>query len=526
MSGTAITESAESAAAEQDNNNIRHAGDEGEAGSVAGDGEEDDDDGGSDGYQPLWVRLACIGLDFLTQTYDQIRIVPEIVLFEQYVCRSYHDGAGGGGGHGLPDGRIPHQLCKNPDVQYQLARLRSWKALFDGLAILITAIPMGILADRVGRKKVIASSVLGPILQLCWILLVCMGGFQERGMSMIWAGSAFLLMGNLSSANATIYAMAADSCPPAQRSRYFYYLYSTFLVCELFAPALASVTIERNLLIPFGVGLTSLLTCFPILHVMPETHRVGGSPVTATNSRRSSSSSDKNQREARETDQLLSSPTDATGEPVARSRRSLLSVVRNRNILLALFVLFIGALRQGTVSVLLQYAAVRFGWPTSRTAMLVSVIAASNIVLFLVILPQTVAFLTSRWHVMPQLIDYNVVSASLVILTVGATFMGLASSMHWLICATLFFATGYGTRVAVLSLVTSWTDEDTRASTFGIAQIVEGFGRMGGDPILLRIFARSMRMEGILQGLPFYVAAVGFGLAAVAWRFVRLRVIA
>lgn len=32
---------------------------------------------------------------------------------------------------------------------------------------------MGVLADRVGRKKVIASSVLGPILQLCWILLVC-----------------------------------------------------------------------------------------------------------------------------------------------------------------------------------------------------------------------------------------------------------------------------------------------------------------------------------------------------------------
>lgn len=261
-----------------------------------------------------------------------------------------------------------------------------------------------------------------------------MGGLQERGMSMIWAGSAFLLMGNLSSANATIYAMAADSCPPAQRSRYFYYLYSTFLVCELFAPALASVTIERNLLIPFGVGLASLLTCFPILHVMPETHRVGESPVTTANSRRSSSSSDKDQREARETDRLLSSPIDPAGEPDARPRRSLLSVVRNRNILLALFVLFIGALRQGTVSVLLQYAAVRFGWPTSRTAMLVSVIAASNIVLFLVILPQTVAFLTSRWHIRPQLIDYNVVSASLVILTVGAAFMGLASSMQWLIC--------------------------------------------------------------------------------------------
>ncbi|KAK7715902.1 hypothetical protein SLS63_011241 [Diaporthe eres] len=479
MDGTAITDT-DSTPAEE--NETRRAGDHDESEdrfAAAGDGggvDDNDDEGAGAGYQPLWVRLACIGLDFLTQTYDQIRLVPEIVLFEQYVCRSHYAG-GGGGGHGgslpdgLPDGRIPHELCKNPDVQYQLARLRSWKALFDGIA-------------SMGR-----------------------GGLQERGMSMIWAGSAFLLMGNLSSANATIYAMAADSCPPAQRSRYFYYLYSTFLVCELFAPALASVTIERNLLIPFGVGLASLLTCFPILHVMPETHKVRELPVT-TSSRRSSSSSDKDQGEARETDRLLSSPADPAGEPDVRPRRSLLSVVRNRNILLALFVLFIGALRQGTVSVLLQYAAVRFGWPTSRTAMLVSVIAASNIVLFLVILPQTVAFLTSRWHIMPQLIDYNVVSASLVILTVGATFMGLASSMHWLICATLLFATGYGTRVAVLSLVTSWTDEDTRASTFGIAQIVEGIGRMCGDPILLRIFAKSMRMDGLLQGLPFYVAAV------------------
>ena len=193
MDRIAITD-ADRAAAEEDDT-FRHAGDEGEAGSsVAGDGDDDDEPGGA-GYQPLWVRLACIGLDFLTQTYDQIRIVPEIVLFEQYVCRSYH--AGDGSGHApFPGGRIPHELCKNPDVQYQLARLRSYKALFDGIAsklscnlgwslegrclstdnfpqVLITAIPMGVLADRVGRKKVIASSVLGPMLQLCWILLVC-----------------------------------------------------------------------------------------------------------------------------------------------------------------------------------------------------------------------------------------------------------------------------------------------------------------------------------------------------------------
>lgn len=245
-------------------------------------------------------------------------------------------------------------------------------------------------------------------------------------MRLIWASSIFLLMGNLSSANATIYAMAADSCPPSRRSRYFYYLYSTFLVCELFAPALASVTIERHLLIPFGVGFACLSLCFPILGIMPETHekRAPGRPHRHRHRRRPSKGHD-------ETSPLLTASRRPQTPPPGDT--TLAAVLRNRNILLSLFVLFAGALRQGTVSVLLQYAAVRFGWPTSRTAMLVSAIAASNIVLFLVVLPQTVAFLTARWRIVPQIIDYNVVSASLAILTVGSVLMGLASSMTGLI---------------------------------------------------------------------------------------------
>lgn len=258
-----------------------------------------------------------------------------------------------------------------------------------------------------------------------------MGKLGQGEMSSVWAGSIFLLMGNLSSANATIYAMAADSCPPSQRSRYFYYLYSTFLVCELIAPAFASATIERNLLVPFAVGLVCLLLCFPVLGIMPETHRYGNHQGTSVRRR---PSSPKDQNDAHETDPLLSDPSSPAATSPRRTDHSLSAVLKDRNILLALFILFIGALRQGTISVLLQYAAVRFGWPTSRTAMLVSAIAASNIVLFLIVLPQTVAFLTSRWHILPQLIDYNVVSASLVILTIGSALMGLASSMTWLIC--------------------------------------------------------------------------------------------
>ncbi len=74
--------------------------------------------------------------------------------------------------------------------------------------------------------------------------------------------------------------------------------------------------------------------------------------------------------------------------------------------------------------------------------------------------------------------------------------------------AVLFFAAGYGTRVAVLSLITVWTPEDLRARTFAIAQIVEHGGRMCADPLLLRIFGASLHLDGVWPGLPFLVAAV------------------
>lgn len=80
------------------------------------------------GYQPLWVRLACILLDFLTQTYDQIRIVPEMVLFERWLCDARFPGQ-----QHLHAG-LGDDVCRTPEIQYELARLRSWKAFFDGVA--------------------------------------------------------------------------------------------------------------------------------------------------------------------------------------------------------------------------------------------------------------------------------------------------------------------------------------------------------------------------------------------------------
>lgn len=41
------------------------------------------------------------------------------------------------------------------------------------MQVLLTAVPMGLLADRIGRKRVIATSIMGPLLSLSWIVFIC-----------------------------------------------------------------------------------------------------------------------------------------------------------------------------------------------------------------------------------------------------------------------------------------------------------------------------------------------------------------
>jgi hypothetical protein len=182
--------------------------------------------------------------------FDQIIIVPQIALFERSICYHYysvHDSHVIAAG-----GSIDDQLCKIERVQQQLADLRSLKAFFDAvpgqsyppqkfnlfsdeLEVFFVAIPLGILVDRFGRKKVLASSIFGSVTGVLWMLFVCeystlslvaiaanSGHFKGRfdsgiPIQFIWVSALFYLFGNLASANATVYAMAADLCPPSKR---------------------------------------------------------------------------------------------------------------------------------------------------------------------------------------------------------------------------------------------------------------------------------------------------------------------
>ena len=60
----------------------------------------------------------------------------------------------------------------------------------------------------------------------------------------------------------------------------------------------------------------------------------------------------------------------------------------------------------------------------------------------------------------------------------------------------------------MLSLVSSWVDDDMRARVYGVIQIVENVGMLVAEPLLQSIFAASLKLSRSWSSLVFLVAAV------------------
>ena len=104
-------------------------------------------------------------------------------------------------------------------------------------------------------------------------------------------------------------------------------------------------------MLPFLIGIIALLLCFPVLYMMPETLKSSDATTQIA------------PVEPDESSHLRESYSEtAVDRPVGNG---LWSILRCRNTLLVVPIFFVTTFRATTLSVLLQYIAVRFGWKLS-----------------------------------------------------------------------------------------------------------------------------------------------------------------
>lgn len=159
---------------------------------------------------PILICTFC--LQFLTYFAKHMVEVPMIKLFEQAICNRYYASQGQAVFGTLSD--VDESHCKIPAVQDELAGLVGLKFTFDALPALVTALYYGSVADRFGRRLVLALCCVGTACSLAWILFICYAEGLDLPVKLIWASSLFLCLGGsqrvAKSMNFTIIADATD----------------------------------------------------------------------------------------------------------------------------------------------------------------------------------------------------------------------------------------------------------------------------------------------------------------------------
>lgn len=254
--------------------------------------------------------------------------------------------------------------------------------------------------------------------------------------------------------------------------------------------------------------------CLPIIALIPDT-RMTPSDARETDDATSDGPAD-----------LVANPLESQDQHQRLHQRSenLIKLFKTSNMILAVPVFLVGLLRPSTLNVLIQYTSIEFGWKLSEAVILVSEVAAVNLILFLLVVPQTMILLRTRYQLHPQTIDLAVVRGSMLFLSLGALFLGLAPNLPALVFAVVVFATGFGCRVSILALVTSWASDDIRARLYGVIQIIENAGMLMAEPLLQNIFAASLKLSKAWSSLTFIVAAAIYATVCVCTLFIELKV--
>lgn len=152
---------------------------------------------------------------------------PSSQILEAIICRSFHPDIANGF----------DQRCKGDDVQGELSTINGWLLTFSLLPGLLTAVPYGVLADKVGQKFVLNLSIFGHVLAQASAILVCTYCVLLRCFSMhanltvstdrmahilpvrlVWFSCCFNLIGGGPTVfAATLFALIGDSVPKDYR---------------------------------------------------------------------------------------------------------------------------------------------------------------------------------------------------------------------------------------------------------------------------------------------------------------------
>ncbi|THY39682.1 MFS general substrate transporter [Aureobasidium pullulans] len=432
------------------------------------------------------VAGGLIGLPF-------VRLLEDAICQEHYASRPVEGGL-------FMTSDLDEAHCKVDVVQARLAYILAIQEMLDAIAGFTFALPYGLVADRIGRTKVLALSFLGIWLAGCWAGLVV----WQRNLFPIWTiwfSTAFQTIGGGPGIPMTmIYTIITDVQAEAERTNTFFYISVCGMIADLIAPTLAASLMTVSPWLPVTIGISAMAFAMLLTLSIPETYHA----------------------RTRITSSPRQGPIDAQPKPygLLHHLNQILAMFKSRSLCL-IFVSFVGEqLILKNSGFAMRYVSKRFSWPLSRFGYFMSARALVGILIYLLILPRISSFLQHRMLFPPLRKDLLLARTMGIILAIGL-FLAAGPTLGCVLSGLLLVTIGSSSTTICRSIAAHFVDSRHVASMYTFLNLLNTAGAILASPLLASTFVLGMRWGGDWQGLPYLCLGVLGTVSAIALFLIR-----
>ncbi|KZF19068.1 MFS general substrate transporter [Xylona heveae TC161] len=460
---------------------------------------------------PKFLTFMVLLFVVLVEFPGNLAQAPRMRIIESIICRNFYGehnprliGTG-------PRGEVDEKFCKIDEIQKQFALLKGMQDFFDALPGAFLSLPLGMIADKHGRKWLLVAAYSSLWCAFVWVYIVC--AFPSYiPIHWIWFSGAFSILGGGSAfASALLFVVIADFTSDAQRANRFFCVSAALLATDVIASPLSSVLMRHNPWIPISIAVVIFAFAIPASFIMPETLGYQREP--------------EHEQPGTEQEDQPFFPSDNTSDSKSSMKQHILdafvsarATLRDWRVILLVtsFIFFMQAIE--SVRLLLLYVSKRYGWPLAKTAFINSARSITCLIVLLVALPSISEYLVERRGFSPQEKDLWLARTSVMIQATGLFVEGLAPRADLMLAGTIFATTAVGAPHLIRSLATSLVEPHQVGRLYAITSVVSTVSMMTAGPILAGLFNLGIDAGSGWLGLPyFYCAVLGSVFAIGLW---------
>ncbi|KAL6246850.1 hypothetical protein RBB50_006157 [Rhinocladiella similis] len=456
-------------------------------------------------FWKLYALVFCVNIAF------QILIPAQTEVFENIYCKQwYHQ-------HPSPDlpanGTIPESFCKISPVQTQVSSLKGWLEVFQAVPGLLLSIPIGVLADSIGRRYILIANVSSIFLMQSWITAVTWfdGRFPLRT---VWLSGAFgLLTGGTMVTEMLFVCILSDISPEDRLADTFFRATSFSYVGRMLGPLVSGILMRWSPWYPVYLGLGVLGVTIMVVLSLPETLHLQNHHDAAEGT--------APEHEERAT-------TRKSRFSFAASRTSIRRVLKIwsdwRLVFVALTLPF-KIIYYALNDLVQRYVSDRYGWTLADATLLYSLQAAATTVMLLTVLPLISNYIDKRFSI--SVLQKNVVMtrAALFVLALAYAVTGLAPNPVIMVGGMFIETLSTGLPSTMRALAAALVSSQDKGSVFSVMAVAETLSTMMAYPVTAMLFNIGLEHGGgAWLGLPYdfvSIAAAFTGILMCLLRFER-----